>query len=312
MKRVVSDHFSKKHSSLFYRQVLRINHAIPVTVVLFIFAAFLLAIPLRAAQRVVMSDTELADVTGQAGINIYTSIATRYTASVWKISDTDSTPVNWLELRNITIDDGAGGYFLIQTPSLDETMTLDVGTNDEGRTLVAFKDYRHVSPRWYSVGDMVFCNQSLGGINLDAFTMGPSLYRLGAHADGTGGGYDFDITTRAYAQAFRYTYNTVPETLTLSGIHLVNSATGATDNPADPTTWEFTGTGNFFRIGNIDNSDPAKFDVVSDSTTGVTSLVLSLPIEGSLRVENVVFGGNSFGPIAIDGIKAHRLTIEIR
>ncbi len=125
--------------------------------VLFIIFAYLSCPPSWARQAVVMSDAELAEMTGQAGINIYTSIATRYTASVWKVSDTDSTPVNWLEFRNITIDDGNGGYFLIQTPSLDETMTLDVGTNDAGRTLVAFKDYRHASPRWYSVGEMVFC-----------------------------------------------------------------------------------------------------------------------------------------------------------
>lgn len=311
MKRVISDHFNKKNSSLFFHQVLRINHAIPVTVVLFILVAFLLAIPLRAAQRVALSDTELADVTGQAGINIYKSVATRYTASVMKVSDTDSATPQWLEFRNVTVDDGSGGYFLIQTP-MDDTITLDVGTNEEGRTLVSYRDTSRLSPRWYTVGDMVFCNQSLGSLNVDALSMGPSVYRLGAHADGTGGGYDFDYTTSAYAQAFRYTYNTVPETLTLSGIHLVNSATGAADNPADPTTWSFTGAGNFFRIGNIDSSDPAKVDVVSDSTTGVTSLVLSLPIEGSLRVENVVFGGNSFGPVAIDGIKAHRLTIQIR
>ncbi len=279
--------------------------------VLFIIFAYLSCPPSWARQAVVMSDAELAEMTGQAGINIYTSIATRYTASVWKVSDTDSTPVNWLEFRNITIDDGNGGYFLIQTPSLDETMTLDVGTNDAGRTLVAFKDYRHASPRWYSVGEMVFCNQSLGGLHLDGVTLGPSLHRFGAHADGTGGGYDFDLSTRAYAQAFRYTYNTGSEALTLSGIHLVNSATGASDQPADPSTWSFAGAENVFRIGNIDHNDPAKLDVVS-SSTGQTSLILSLPLEGSLRVENVVFGGNNFGPIAIDGIKAHRLTIEIR
>jgi len=35
-----------------------------------------------------------------------------------------------------------------------------------------------------------------------------------------------------------------------------------------------------------------------------------VPIQGSLRVENVNFGGNDFGPIAIDGINAHRMSLS--
>ena len=311
MKRVIADHFNKATSVqpyLFYRRVLQINLALMLTVFLFILAAVLLATSLRAAQPAVMSDAELAGVTGQAGISINVNMSMTNSASVIKYSDTDTG--QWLEFRNYTVDNGSGGAYSIQT-TLDDPVTVDVGTDDTGRTLIAYRDTSRLSPRWYSVGDMVFCNQSLGSLNLDALAIGPTTYRLGAHADGTGGGYDFDFATRISAQAFRYTYNTTPETLTLTGIHLVGSATGASDNPADPTTWSFTGTNNVFRIGDIDNGNPAKFDVVTDST-GTTSMVLSLPMEGTLRVENVVFGGNSFGPVAIDGIKVHRLSLEIR
>jgi len=298
-----------------YRQVLLICLALFFSVLLFILAALFFAAPSGAAEPVPLSDAELANVTGQAGISIYTSIATRYTSSVIKFSDTDSTPSrNWIEFQNVTVNDGSegsGGYYLIQSPSYNEANTLDIGTNDAGRTIVSFKDYSRVSPRWYHVEDLVFCNQSLGSLHLDALSLGPSLYRFGVHADGTGGGFDFDYSTRASAQAFRYTYNTIPETLTLSGIHLVGQATGTADDPANPATWAFTGTNNVFRIGDMDNGNPAKIDVVTD-TTGVTSLFLNLPMQGSLRVENVAFGGNNFGPIAIDGIRVHRLSIELR
>jgi hypothetical protein len=35
-------------------------------------------------------------------------------------------------------------------------------------------------------------------------------------------------------------------------------------------------------------------------------------MEGSPLVENVTFGGNNFGPVAMDGIRVHRLSFEIR
>lgn len=315
LTRGASDYIDEKLSAdphFFYRQVLRIGLAVFIAVFLFILAALLSATPSQAAQPVALTEAEMADVTGQAGISIYTSVATRFTSSVIRYSDTDSTPNNWIEFQNVTVDDGSGGYYLIESPSLDEPNTIDIGTNDAGRTIVSFKDYNRVSPRWYHVEDFVFCGQSLGSLHLDALSAGPSLWHYGAHADGTGGGFDFDYTMRAYAPAFRYTYNTTPETLTLSGIHLAGAANGAGDDPTDPSTWAFTGADNVFRIGDIDNSDPAKVDVVTNTSTGVTSLFLNLPMQGSLRVENVAFGGNNFGPIAIDGIQAHRLTIEIR
>ena len=281
-----------------------------------ILAALLVVAPSGAAEPVVLTDAALAGVTGQAGISISTDMSVRVTASAWKFSDTDSTPLHWLEFRNITVDDGSGGAFYLYAP-LDNPVTIDIGSNDSGRTLVSYLDTTQVSPRWISVGDLVFCDQSLGSLNLDALSVGPSLQRYGAHADGTGGGLDFDYTTSVTAQALRYTYSTTaPGTLTLSGIHLAYQAdvlgkNGTGDNPADPTTWAFTGANNVFRIGDIDGGNPAKIDVVTATTTGTTSLFLTLPMQGTLRVADVNFGGNDFGPIAIDGIQAHRLLVKI-
>jgi len=141
------------------------------------------------------------------------------------------------------------------------------------------------------------------------------MLRFGAHANGTSG-VDFDYSTIVYAQAFRYTYTTTPVlpdttgTLALTGIHLMGAATGTADDPSNPATWKFTGTNNVFRIGNIDTGNPATIDVSTD-TGGTTSLNLNLPMQGSLRVENVNFGGNDFGPIAIDGINVHHLYVKI-
>ena len=290
-----------------------------IAVLIFMASLLPAALPICAAERKILTDAQLAGVTGQSGVTIYTDGTARITASLLKISDTDSFPVKWLEFRNFVVDDGLGGYFSFSTPLdylsetiVDEPVTFDVGTSAAtGQTLMTVRDSTHVSPRWYSVGELVFCDQSLGSLNLDELSSGPSVYRMGAHIDGTPG-IDFDYATRVYAQAFRYTYNTVGGSLALTGIHLAGAANGSADDPSNPSTWSFTGTNNTFRIGDIENGNPAKIDVYTDTGTGVTTLELNLPMQGSLRVQNVTFGGADFGPIAIDGINVHRLSVSIR
>ncbi len=296
-----------------YRQVLLIGLGVLAAVLLLLVAAIISAVPARADQPANLSDAELAGVTGQAGISINVETKSRVEIVEYNISDTPDPGFDqhWIKFKHITIDDGTGwhptnkGYYTAAT-TLDDPIKLDIGTNDAGRTLVSFYDPSHVLPRWYGIEDVEFDGLSIGSFNIDALSIGPSLYRSGAHADSTGGGYDFDYSTRITAQAIRFTYNTVPEALTLSGIHLAGSASGAEN---DPATWSFTGN---FKIGDIDAGTPAKVDVVtnSDDAPGVTSLVLNVPIQGSVRVENVNFGGNDFGPIAIDGINAHRMSLS--
>jgi hypothetical protein len=268
-----------------------------------------------ATEPVALNDSEMAAVTGQSGLTLLAKGVANISASVVGISDKNG---HTIEFRNFTIDDGIGGYFSFDTPwiitdtsmSLDPT-TIDVYTNAAGQPLVYWRDTMNVMPRWYSVGDLVFCDQSLGSLNIDAVSEGPTLMRFGGHSNHTAG-IDFDISKQTNTQAFRFTYNTTPEALTFSGIHVVGSATGANDNPADPSTWSFTGTNNVFRIGNIDAGNPATMDVGTDPATGTSAVYLNLPMEGSIRVENVNFGGNNFGPIAIDGIKVHRLSLQIK
>jgi hypothetical protein len=290
-----------------YRQVLLISLGVLAAVVLLLLAAIISAGPAKAAGPDNLSDAELAGVTAQAGISINVETKSRVDIHEYNISDTPDLGVDrhWIKFKHITVDDGAGGYFTTAT-SIDDPITLDIGTNDAGRTLVSVYDPSHVLPRWYGIEDVEFVDLSIGSLNIDALSMGPSLYRSGAHADGTGGGYDFDYSTRITAQALRFTYNNVPEALTLSGIHLAGSASGAEN---DPATWSFTGN---FKIGDIDAGTPAKVDVVTntDDAPGVTSVVLSMPVQGSLRVENVNFGGNDFGPIALDGINVHRMSLS--
>jgi hypothetical protein len=107
------------------------------------------------------------------------------------------------------------------------------------------------------------------------------------------------------------------DTFELSGIHLVggfddmadfdvNDST-TWDIPTEPSSWTSNGV---FSIGDMDAGNPATLDIGTDAG-GLTVMQLQLPMSGSIRMENLQFGGNDFGPTAIDGLQVHRLTLTI-
>lgn len=257
-----------------------------------------------SARMEAMGETEMARVTAQAGITMVIDAQGLFTADTIKISDSGGTP-NWIELRGFAIDDGAGDPFSLATP-VESPNTIDVATDTTGRTVLTLTDASHTQPRWYSVASLVFAGQELGSLRAGPVTMGPSTLRLSSHQNGTTG-IDFDYATRLDIGSFQHRYNSTSASLTLAGIHLFGSATGnQNDDPGNPATWELSGN---FRVGDI-TGNPATFDVATDGS-GTTSAYLNLPVQGSLRVEEIGAGGASLGPAAIDGINVHRLQLRI-
>ena len=148
-------------------------------------------------------------------------------------------------------------------------------------------------------------NQDLGSLDINHITEGPSRWRIGAHSGGSCG-IDFDYITKVDINHVIYTYNTAPATLDIGGIHLAQSATGAPNNPG---AWAFSGS---FGIGDLGASTPtpATIDVGTDAS-GNPSMQMNLPMTGTIRVEDVTFGGTDFGPSAIDGITVHHLNVQM-
>lgn len=277
-----------------------------------VLSVFLLLLCLTAgtarAGMFQLNDGDLQGVIGQSGISINIYASSKMDIATYRFSDTEATP-NWIQFNTLSVDDGAGGPFSFSTQGSDysgtpalEPNTIDVGTNAGGVTYVAMRDSSRMNPRWYSVGELVFCNQSLGSIDLDKVSEGPAISHFGSQQ--TNNGINFDYQTAISADALTYTYNTALDKLSFSGIHIVGSATG---DPTDPSAWAYSGT---FNIGDI-GTTPASMDVGTNTTTNTTSLYLSLPMTGSIRMENVAFGGNNFGPVAIDGIQVHHLYMRI-
>jgi hypothetical protein len=176
----------------------------------------------------------------------------------------------------------------------------------DGKSLIAIE-----APDWrqqvhLSVENVVFAGQELG--RLDVGNIGQSSFHW--YLSGHGAGVDLEYGARIDIDAFRYTYNTNLEAFEAGGIHLAESATG---DPADPSTWAFDGR---FRIGDVFAGNPATLDIVTqerveNSGEQWVSLQLNLPASGSVRIENVRFGNENLGPVAVDGIRIHRLKLDL-
>lgn len=277
---------------------------------LIVITLYLLSPPAAAAAMRMLGDADLTAVTGRAGVSIDMDLAANVSIGSLKISDTSATP-NWLELNGMTITGPTGGNFLVRTHDDDfsnafhlSPNTIDVSTDPAGRTSLIISDASRTSPRYLDVGQLVFAGQELGSLSVGPLTEGPSTLRITAPVSGPG--VEFDYTSRLDIGSFRYKYNS-SDSLALSGVHLVGSASGA---PEDPAGWTLTGS---YHIGETaaDSPNPAFVKVGALAGDSAPSTFVSLPMQGSLRVEDVAFGPTSFGPMAIDGINVHRLQLRL-
>jgi len=277
-----------------------------------------------------VTEGDLAQVCAQAGISAnWGNSQLEITAESIRVSDTDHDPHNWLELNEFSIS-GPDGYFTldenVSDPILYQFNTFDVGTmttiDNKSRIFANFTDATNTNPRTYTIGHLVFCNQDLGSIQFDMRNNDPTILKVATHGEGASG-FEFEYLANWQFDNFSYAY-AEGRSLSVSGIHIAEKASGASDNPADPSTWEFDGR---FRVGDLYGgtidadddpgnaaiSNPATCDVGTDMSTSPsnTFMYLNLPMKGSIRVENITFGGTGFGPVAIDGITVHRLGVKI-
>ncbi|HPJ95254.1 MAG TPA: hypothetical protein PKY89_15190 [Deltaproteobacteria bacterium] len=300
-----------------------------------IIAVAVVALVLRGgllcAQMDEVDDADLSQVYAQAGIN-YNWGDSRLNLTIDSIgfSDTDHTPHNWLTLEGYSVT-GPDGYFTYDANYDPDNVIdiayninyIDVGTmttiDDQIRSFVLFVDATNTNPRTISVDDLVFCTQSLGSIEFDMRNEDPTILKLATHGEG-GCGLEFEYLSDWLMEDFTYAYNTSGGALNVSGIHIAGYASGDADDPSDPSTWEFSGRfsigdlygGNIDVDGDTENdaaSNPATMDVAT--IDGTTCVYMNLPMKGTIRAEEVNFGSEEFGPVAIDGLTVHHLYFRL-
>lgn len=167
------------------------------------------------------------------------------------------------------------------------------------------------------VDDIDFCGTHIGSMFVNDLTLSSFHLNIGPHVST---GVDFELGLRLYSESLTYNYNTTgtPGSLTVSDVHVANAFTG---NPDDPSTWavdktpwggDLTETDQF-RVGDLANNKPATVDFFTDSSTPGREgyIALNLPMKGSMRVENITFGGSNFGSLIIEKMNVEKLYIEM-
>ncbi|SCY10283.1 hypothetical protein SAMN05216233_10414 [Desulfoluna spongiiphila] len=287
----------------------------------------LLALPCVASGMEALSEHQMKGTTAQAGISIAMDDVTFYHhVDAFRLTDPDD-PSGYMEFQDIesltTIDVGTSdvnGDNTIGCITLDLFTVSDATSPINGKPLLylvgADIDYN----KDLTIGAINVCGTDIGSAAVDNYAMPSFHLYLGAHDCGV------DLEFGARITMDQFSYGTSPDdTLTLSGITLAGSFTdNPADTPSDPSTWQ---AGGEFVLGDIASGNPLTIDVATDTTAswaddadgnpipnprlGSGFIAINMPMEGSLRIENMGFGTNDFGALALDNIQAHKLYIEI-
>jgi hypothetical protein len=264
-----------------------------------------------AADLQVLAGDELARISGSGGLSIGVQDAAvfMHTAAFTYV---DSDTGNALTLEGLTLSNGAGRPASFSTGGVDvdgdrlvTPLTIDVMTYDDpalsvyGKAVVALKAMDWLQAAHLHAEILRFCGQDLGSLDIGVLQRPSFYWLLGAHDSGI----DIEYGARIDIDTLRLTYNTNAEHCALNGIHFGAQDSGA---PQDPSAWRMEG---LFRIGDMAAGRPATLDVGQDAD-GWVAIHLNLPMAGAIRVENLAWAGTDFGPLAIDGIQVHRLSVR--
>lgn len=259
-----------------------------------------------------LDNDALAAVSGAGGLSIAIDDVSVFIHTD-SFSYVDSDTGNALTLEDLTITNGdlrpaffAAGDRDVNGDGLITPLTIDVGTIDDpaspayGQTLVVLEALDWFQEVALHAETLRFCGADLGMLDVGVIHRPSFYWMLGPH-EGTG--IDWEYGTRLSIDTLRLTYNELNNSLAANGIHFGLHDDG---DPADPGTWQMTG---LFQIGAMAEGQPATFDV-GQGEDGMVAVTMNLPMRGSLRVESLQWGGTDFGPMAIDDIQVHRLTVR--
>lgn len=282
-----------------------------------------------------VDDSDLSQVTGASGITIAVEsveIFTHFDEFIYKGSDG-----GYIEFKNFRITDGQNGPMQLNFNSdYAGLINMDVGTvevaspytlqdwisstNPTAGYMGMFgvsalewdQELAYVIPEFIFSDGTVAGTKSLGSVYIGQVDMPSYQYFMAPNEQGSGVNWAYDFELNISDFQFKYE----DDLLNVLNIHNIAMHESFAGDPADTSTWSGSGQfhiGDMFGdLANNEHSNPARFDVgVLDAGGGLYegAAGLQLPMTGSVRIENVQFGGNDFGQAAIDGINAYRMEI---
>ena len=152
-----------------------------------------------------------------------------------------------------------------------------------------------------TVDSIDFCEKNIGGLTVDDFKLSSFHLIAGPH-DECGVDFELGMRTRVESLVWQYGENQAigdDLALKLTGICFAESFDENNNYAAEGE----------FQVGDLAHGKPATFDVGSDGTRAFVAV--NLPLQGSVRIDNITMGGTDFGAFTLDGIEAEKLYIEI-
>ena len=293
-----------------------------------------------------VSDENLDQVYGAAGVSIAVkNMQIHHWIDSFRYLDTTNGGLGYVAFNNIDINDSNGGPYTLNydfgSVSASGIIEFDVGSTLVAEQMLDWSTTADPSQVekittatkcdfWdqditYHINNFKFAAPSTGEIDLGRLDLGPvdlQSYRYFAAPHTSGGGIDFEYDFKLHIGELYYGYQCnsgiVSKSLQINDMYFGKTfgfGTGS-DDPADPTTW--TSDYGEFQIGDMFGditqntySNPGLIDVggIAVESSIYSVLAMNFPIQGSIRFEQVEFGGIDFGPGAIDGINAHRLRV---
>jgi hypothetical protein len=214
-----------------------------------------------------------------------------------------------IEFKNIVLHGGRSGDLLLDVlfDSGESFVTADLFTIDDASSLINGQTLLEINvPQWQQNLHLFIENIILAGTDIGSFDMGNiDVPFMDVYLSAHGHGIDWQIDIQQHMDEIKYTYNNTGDNFSASNITLAKTAAGLPENPAD---WSFDGA---FSTGDINNNNPATLDIITLDSNNVTSILLNLPMQGTIRTENIHLGSQDFGPIAIDGINVHHMRVML-
>lgn len=287
-----------------------------ITTLLIVFTFF----PISAISKMVkLSDGDMENVVAQAGITIGVSNYKTYRNFEYiGYKDTDSLDGTngTIFFRNIEIVETLStGNVDTNGDSLKSGVVIDVFSNPDGIPMVSVvaDDFDHRYD--FSSSSIEFCGTDIGKLDIGLIHPFSHRYYLTGHSSG----FDFELDLAFEMEDFKYTYQLDPlaeennKSFSIDKLYLAKTfKQNPLDDETDPSTWQPSGQ---FQIGDLNpygglTYNPATFDVGVDPDTNLAQIKINMPMAGSFRISNLKIGDQNFGPIAIDGIVVHKMTVK--
>jgi len=284
-----------------------------------------------------MGEAEMDNVRAQSGIALGIENVQIYSQDGWGYRDTSGDATRTIEFFD------AASYMFVDTRN---PLTLRVMQNPDGKAMLEITGQPSIWMQEH-INAFSFIDRDLGSLHTNLRPpdeeeghmgfMEEFLFYVAPHGvfvvDG-GDGIAYQLELRSRVEEFLWDYNQEDDdAFWLRGVRMADTF-DAEDNPVGR-----------FMIGNLDayenDSDigPATFQVLPDGEEGHAMLRFNLPMEGSLRIDEIgmyslvdegpqdapdwesneqpeddaaEYEEDNFGPMMIDNMEVHHLQVDFR